>query len=482
MKKSLKGLIIGGLAVLLVPLAVGSCVDGSAYADNVDGQQVLEDTRYSSIGVAPVGPLVGLLADIANELIPDSSLEDIADSAIDLFAQKFAEMNAKGLEGKAQNYTILDTFSLMGKRRINYPNGDYELQTSYVFIDKNNINTSPQQFGEYTIAPNTIFVVRQCSWGDTHGFSVPINTNGFTDWNYNTFNGFFEIQLDNNNSTFIYDNVDGRQTVGFRHGGYRVRESWKNNTINTIVENHLVDAYNDSAQNYSYYIGEGEHLDDLEAFLGTGYNYGMSQGLLTDLPPWYITTAYFNTNTDYFLDSIHNNFNYDPSLPIDPSKPPAYILPNNTPISKGTQIDNNNDYGMTIIDGELHIDPDILAGALAPLINPDFNGLLGGVFEAQPQIGLGFDTPLDLNLPDLVADYLQSITVYPPSTRPEVPLVTTFSEWNYLPSYTTQTFPVGVQEGAQVISDYSTTFTDAMGITSILLILALIGLFTYCIF
>ena len=86
MKKSLKGLIIGGLAVLLVPLAVGSCVDGSAYADNVDGQQVLEDTRYSSIGVAPVGPLVGLLADIANELIPDSSL-------LRSFLQTFEQIN-----------------------------------------------------------------------------------------------------------------------------------------------------------------------------------------------------------------------------------------------------------------------------------------------------------------------------------------------------------------------------------------------------
>ena len=130
---------------------------------------------------------------------------------------------------------------------------------------------------------------------------------------------------------------------------------------------------------------------------------------------------------------IQNNFNIDPSAPIDPSKPPAYVLPNNTPISKGTEINNNNDYGMTIIDGELHIDPDILAGALAPpLINPDFNGLLGGVFNAQPELGLGFDTPLTLDIPYIVSNWLQSLVPVDPA-RPLVPSVTTLSEWDILP-------------------------------------------------
>lgn len=481
MNKIIKALAVALGAVAFVPFAVGACTT-YAHAEGELLPDVITDSRYSPIGVDDVADLVDYFTDLYEGELPDDNFPDgIVNGAINLFAQKFAELNAKGLEGKAQNYTILDTFSLMGKRRINYPNGDYEVQTSYVFIDKNNINTSPQQFGAYTIAPNTIFIVRNCSWGDNHAFSVPISTNGFTDWNYNTFNGFFEIQLDNNNSTFIYDTIDGRQTVGFRHGGYRVRESWKNNTINTIVENHLVDAYNESAQNYGYYIGEGEHLDDLEAFLGTGYNYGMSQGIMTDLPPWYITTAYFNTNTDYFLESIYNNFNVDPSAPIDPSKPPAYLLPDNTPISKGTQIDNNNDYGMTIIDGELHIDPDILAGALAPLINPDFNGLLGGVFNAQPELGLGFDTPLTLDIPDIISNWFQSLIPVDPA-RPLVPSITTLSEWDILPAYTTETFPLDVTEGGEQIALHTLDITDALGITSVFLLLALIGLLTYAIF
>ena len=202
---------------------------------------------------------------------------------------------------------------------------------------------------------------------------------------------------------------------------------------------------------------------------------------MTDLPPWYITTAYFNTNTDYFLESIQNNFNVDPTAPIDPSKPPAYLLPNNTPISKGTQIDNDNDYGMTIINGELHIDPDVLAGALAPLINPDFNGLLGGVFNAQPELGLGFDTPLTLDIPDIISNWFQSLVPVDPA-RPLVPSITTLSEWDILPSYTTETFPLDVTEGGEQLVLHTLDVTDALGITSVFLLLALIGLLTYAIF
>lgn len=499
MKKSIKGLIIGGLAVLFVPLAVGSCVGGSAHADNIDGQQILNDTRYSSIGLASIDVLVGVLGDIANEVIPDSSLEDIAGSAINLFAEKAAQIAINGLNGKsfgtAPNYTpitIEDSFIVMGKRKVMYPNGEYELDTCYVYINKNDTLATPQQFGSVTVAPNTIFMVRSCSWnGDTHGVSFPIQENNMYLWTYNLTSGFMQFELRSPaNDTYIYDIASGRETVGYRHGGNEwtsgnPRMSFINNTVNTIVRNDLVDYYTNNGQAaYSTYLPE-YYFTDFEAFLGTGYNYDMSVGFMMSPMPWYITTAFFNTD-DFDTNHIKTYYNTDPDN-IDPLKPPAYMIPSDNPLAVGNQITNNNisnynDYGMTVIDGELHLDPDILAGALGGLINPDFTGLLGGVFDAQPQIGLGFDTPLDLNFPDLVGNYLESITVYPPSTRPNVPVVTTFSEWNYLPSYTTQTFPVGVQEGAQVLSDNLTGFTDAMGITSILLILALIGLFTYCMF
>ena len=47
MKKLTKICIVSALAVLLVPFGVGLI---TARADDVTGQQVLDDTRYSAVG------------------------------------------------------------------------------------------------------------------------------------------------------------------------------------------------------------------------------------------------------------------------------------------------------------------------------------------------------------------------------------------------------------------------------------------------
>lgn len=494
MKKIFKALVVTLGAVAFVPFAVGACTT-YAHAENV-GSDALTDTRYSAVGLAPVDILVGILADFADEVIPDTSafeqstLNKFAENAAKLFANSFAGKHF----GTAPNYTpitIEDSFIVMGKRKVMYPNGEYELDTCYVYINKNDTLATPQQFGSVTVAPNTVFMVRSCSWnGDTHGVSFPIQENNMYLWTYNTTTGFMQFELRSPaNDTYVYDIASGRESVGYRHGGNEwtsgnPRMSFINNTVNTVVRNDLVDYYTNNGQAaYSTYL-PNYYFTDFEAFLGSGYNYDMSVGFMQSPMPWYITTAFFNTD-DFDSNHIKTYYNTDPEN-IDPSKPPAYVLPNDNPLAVGKEINNNtinnyNDYGMTVIDGELHIDPDILAGALAPLINPDFNGLLGGVFDAQPQIGLGFDTPLDLNLPDIVSNWLQSLVPVDPA-RPLVPAITTLSEWDMLPSYTTETFPVDVVEGGSTLALHTLDITDALGITSVFLLLALIGLLTYAIF
>lgn len=494
MKKIVKALAVGLGAVAFVPFAVGACTT-YAHADDV-GSDVLTDTRYSAVGLAPVDILVGILADIADEVYPDTSvfergtLNKFAENAAKLFANSF---NGKSF-GVAPNFTpitIEDSFIVMGKRKVMYPNGEYELDTCYVYINKNDTLATPQQFGSVTVAPNTVFMVRSCSWnGDTHGVSFPIQENNMYLWTYNTTTGFMQFELRSPaNDTYVYDIASGRETVGYRHGGNEwtsgnPRMSFINNTVNTIVCNDLVNYYTNNGQaSYSTYLPD-YYFTDFEAFLGTGYNYDMSVGFMQSPMPWYITTAFFNTD-DFDSNHIKTYYNTD-SEDIDPSKPPAYVLPNDNPLAVGNEINNNTinnyaDYGMTVIDGELHIDPDILAGALAPLINPDFNGLLGGVFDAQPQIGLGFDTPLDLNLPDIVSNWLQSL-VPVDFARPLVPTITTLSEWDILPSYSTATFPADIMDGGEELALHTLDITDALGITSIFLLLALIGLLTYAIF
>lgn len=496
----LKQIITAGVAVLLIPFAVGSCSRAVAHgADSpTSGSDILDDTRYSAIGFGTVVDIISLLVGIADNAIDDTT---VSETLIKDFAQKVAENsvqntidNANITYGTAENYTIQPAYCIMGKRKLNYPDGKSEVQTCFVYVDRNVQEALPQQFGEYTVAPNTIFLVRDTSWSGVIPLSIPITQNNIRLYTYNA-EGGFSLGLENPpDNTFVYDTPTGRESVGFRHGGTQYSPlliNFVNNTTNTIVINRFLDYYNNSPSSYNSYIVDGVP-DNFEAFIGSGYDYESSQGVMFGrswdyLCPFYITTAYFNGTSEFGTTKLNNT--YSTNNNIDPSKPPAYILPDSNPLASGQTINNNtinnyNDYGITSIDGQLELSPDVLAGALGGLITPDFQGALNGVFGLQPQIGLGFDTPLDLNLPELVGDFLDSITIYPPVeiTRPLVPVITTFTEWNYLPSYTTETFPVDIQDGASVLTTHTTDMTDAIGITGILLLLALIGLFTYCIF
>lgn len=473
-----------------------ACPVFSAFATstNDSGKDVLDDTRYSAIGIGDIVDLIQFIYDLNDGEMPPSIAE--GDYWIQKFAEKSAELATQDTVEDAKTiytapnyepYTIGDSYAIMGKRRINYPYNDwYEIDYIYIYVNKN-VSVQPQQFGNYTIAPNTIFMIRQTNFDGVKSFSIPIAENGLSVQTGSSPSGIpVSIKFSGNaTNTFIYDDETGRQTIGFRHSGNDfspVRLNIINNSVNTIVDNHLVDYYTTNQSDYVSYIGNNRYLNNFEAFVGTGYDYNNSYGIMGgSFRPFYITTAFFNTSgydeDDVNPTYINNYFTTDPNN-VDPSKPPAYVFPQNNPLASGNTIDNSSinnygDYGITLLDGELHIDPDILAGALGALVDPDFVGAVGGVFGLQPEIGLGFDTPLILDLPELVGDYLDSITIYPPSppweppTYPPVntqPIITAT-----LPQYSIQTFPVAV---GQIVGDTLNTgwdIFDTLGILACLI-------------
>ena len=145
-----------------------------------------------------------------------------------------------------------------------------------------------------------------------------------------------------------------------------VRLNLVNNSVNTVVDNFLIDYYTNNQADYNSYIGSQRTLNNFEALIGTGYDYNNSYGIMGgSFRPFYITTAYFNTSgydeDDAPIDRINTYFTTDPDH-VDPSKPPAWVMPQNNPLSSGNTINNNtvnnyNDYGVTMLDGELHLDP-----------------------------------------------------------------------------------------------------------------------------
>lgn len=496
-------------------LGFGCITSFTAFAENsLNGSDILDNTRYSAIGIGDIADIIQFILDMNDGEMPPAVGD--ADYWIQKYAEKSAELATEDTIEEAKTiytapnyepYTINDSYAIMAKRRINYPyNNWYEVQYIYVYVNKNVLAQTPQQFGNYTIAPNTIFLVRQTNFDGVKAFSVPLSENGLIVQMGSAPNGSaLSIKLNGNqNNTFIYDDENGRQTVGFRHYGNDfnpVRLNLINNNVNSIVDNFLIDYYNNNQSDYNTYLGSQRTLNNFEAFLGTGYDYGNSSGIMGGSPrPFYVTTAFFNTSgydeDDAPIDRINTYFNTDPNN-VNPLKPPAYVIPNDNPLSSGNTINNNtvnnyNDYGVTMLDGELHLDPDILAGALGGLINPDFVGALGGVFSAQPAIGLQFGGgSADIyNYIDLVDDFITQLIQNGSGSgsccsRPQVPVITTFTSQQFDLSIfsTSVTYPLEIHQGSNLIWSTGESVLNAVGIPLIIIFgLALFGIGVWFIF
>lgn len=498
------------IACALTALCLSAVPLSSAFAENtLNGSNILDDTRYSAFGIPEkIQDIQDFLGGVADNVLDNSP----ASWAIDKFAESVAknvviETVDTAVENEQTTVDIDDSYAVMGKRRINYPyNGWYEVQYIYIYINKNDYGWAPQQFGNYSIAPNTIFVVRQTNFDGIKSFSIPIKENGLVlQMGSAPAGAAVSIKFNGNqDNTFIYDDELGRQTVGFRHYGNDfspVRLNLVNNSVNTVVDNFLIDYYTNNQADYNNYLGSQRTLTNFESFIGTGYDYGQSSGIMGgSFRPFYITTAYFNTNgydeDDAPIERINTYFTTDPNN-IDPSKPPAYVMPQSNPLSSGNTIDNStinnyNDYGITMLDGELHLDPDILAGALGGLINPDFVGALGGVFSAQPAIGLQFGGgSTDIyNYIDLVDDFITQLIQQGSGggsccSRPQVPIITTFppQQFDFSVFSTSVIYPLEVHQGSNLLWSTGESVLNALGIPfAILFGLTLFGIAVWFIF
>lgn len=503
MNKNVKRILAVLGCLCIIPPAVGSCATAlTAHAeDETTGKEVIDSTRYSPTGWNRVQNIIDAIVGISEgEIYPNDLYDDIYINKFPNIVerqhvQEFIE-DANRTYSSTQTYTIPSSFACLCKRELVYPYGDMrETDYLYIYQQGNGVNSVPQQFGEYTITANSMLLIR-----DTNFMGVTASSFRLDSTLYIGGGSPYNIIIRTPpNEHLYYDTPEGTQLeyvyFAVNNGSFSI--PIVNNSVNTVRNDWLQRAYQTNQSEYETYIGTGGAiLDDFEVLLGTGYdnvatgrwNRTMCQSGTTDytVQPWYVTCAYFNNNTS--TNFINTYFNTDPNN-INPSKPPAYVMPDTNPLADGKVIDNstvNNyyDYGITYDNttNSLDLDPTVLAGALAGLIDPAFQGVLDGTFNAQPQIGMEFDTPLTLNLPDLVGDYLSSITVYPPSERPQVPIVTTLSEWDMLPTYTTETFPVSVQDGYDTLSLHTTDITDAIGVTGVFLLLALIGLMIYAVF
>lgn len=463
------------------------------------GSDVLDDTRYSAIGFGTVFDIIEFASDLIEGEIDYNDIgilpyEDI----IEKFASEVAknaytdtfDLNRYAIES-TQGYQIKDIYAMMAKRKIVYPVGGYE-ETQYLYVYQNlNAGASPQQFGDYTIAPNTLFMLRQTNFSGVLAYSIPLAENNIN-LSFGNSSKPLGIVLPANQNFKMYTE-SGTESFVLPQG---VTVFVQNNSINSIVNDHLQAVYDyDISHNRNYYedfLPDG-YMDGLEALMGVGITYSYSDwttdwsgygGDGTNQNPWYVTGFFSNTDVGTGSPSY-----YSTNININPALPPGYILSPDNPLHSGKVINNEtinnyNDYGVTMVNGSLEIDPDILAAALGALIDPDFGAAVQGVYSAQPEIGLDFNTPLDLNLPDLVDDYLQSITVYPPSDGWEPPSYPAVNTSTYIPAsvpsyetYALQTIPDEYIEGTGDWFFFGYDLLDSLGLLVFVIPLVILGLF-----
>lgn len=491
--KNISKRIIAFLSGVLLGLSCSLCLVVSADEPS-NGLDILDDTRYSAFGIGDLSTIIDIINAIkdSGELSPDTikNRDKLIEFALRAAEQQIntAADSANKTYGEHENfepYTIKGSSTILCKRQFDYPYGGMkETDYLYIYSDSNATSYTPQQFGNYTITPNSMLLIR-----DTNFMGVKVASFPLTSYCYIGGGAPYNIIISTPpNEYFYFDTPDGQQLeyVFFASNSHNFSIPIVNGTTNTIRNDWLKRAYETNRSDYEFYVGSGNvALDDFEILIGTGYDnrptgrtyrtmcQSSTSGFTTQ--PWFITCAYFNDNTS----NNHINQYFSTDNNIDPSKPPAYVMPDNNPFRYNRTIDNstiNNyyDYGVSYnsTDNKLDIDPDILAGALGGLINPDFAGTIAGVYNGQPEIGLGFDTPLDLNLPDLVDDYLQSITVYPPSTGWEPPSYPAVNTSAYIPAtyptIPTNTLPSGYGEGVGEVLTNGWDMADSLGITAIL--------------
>lgn len=401
---------------------------------------VLNRTRYTNLTASlPVATIIDNIYTLwkSDPMDPDinpvgplqKGILDASYNAIET-AKKLKDYANESTNG---SYQIKDSWAFVAKRHILYPveayNYDEETDYMFCYVDKNTSNTTPQSFGDVCVAPNSVLIIRLTSWEGMRVFSFNLDANNVQarcSMSEGLFSFVFRTPPD---SYFVTETPEGSD--GFDFNGTSTTNTTRflpvlNYTSNAIDDGWLTELYTNYQSYYEQFAtdpntGQLRHLNDLECVFGNYLRFNYYENLAKfHSSPWILTSGYCNIQyPNAYNYSIQRNTTNNINNVIDPEYPPVYIVPNTSPFNSGktinqTTINNYNDYGMTYNSdtSSFELDPTVLAAALAAEIDPTFAGLFGGVFSAQPAIGLGFDTPdleLGSNYIDLIDDAVDLI-------------------------------------------------------------------------
>lgn len=518
MNKKIKiGALIGACVVFL-PFALGSCltrseekVDSGAYTvynapdgtekhvykdteEFYDRAQSVIDERIKNMdkkSITNVGIAHAEKTPFYDEIMKDTRFTDnwfmgpasgAVNTAFDIIANTVRVDTSSGTaEMKIQQ--MYEFTGKIGLSYLAYIDGDWQTvltETVTAFYPSipwsTRINGSmidPPDWPQWTgrsLYPNEIAFKRELDTGDISYFILNADQDGVIGIHATSINGGDGHGHDMSGSEFQYPNTS------------------------CYIEDST--GHHDFTSNGNYYINFiTPYVNSIFTVLGEQYRstFMTNLTLADSVHNFYCSYALTNTpeESDYVLNinNVNNNWQYN-QFPIYrisntnfyPNTTYGFSNTYNHYLDQ-TTINNYGDYGFDYdsVNGTLDLDPTVLAGALAGALIPEFQGAFDLIYGAQPAIGMDFNAINNtLDYLDLIEDNQGGGGAV--ATRPDVPIVTTLSEWDMLPSYTTETFPVAVQDGYSTLTTHTTDFTDAIGVTSVFLLLALLGLLIYTVF
>lgn len=395
--------------------------------------------------------------------------------------------------------TLGSQYQFIAKRSFDYPFYNWsEVDTLVVYVDENQsaFDNSPIFYENVAIPANSFCLFRSITTsGGTRStsyvfssdqFQLSATNNGYMDFVVNPRSYYSSITAVTPDGTQSFSMVSDQ---GYNKGDFPVHV--RNHNYNSIFDTTIVDFWNAYGENkLKVYMGNDLRiLSGLECLYGKYANYNYSSPLMgsSDGCDWYVSAGYINS-TDGKNDVYRDRFSYD-SDHYSPEKAPVYVVDNDSPIGSGSTLTVNNvndyaDYGISYNSNtnEFELDVNVLAGLIAAEIIPKFQGTFDAVFEAQPEIGFGFDTALDLNMVDtsidLVNNRVVSSGVWVPPSYPAVN--TSIYIPADVPSYSTYaaaTIPATYIDGAGDWLFFGYDLFDSLGLLIFVVPLVILALF-----
>lgn len=389
-----------------------------------------------------------------------------------------------------------DQYSYIAKRAFDYPFlGLSEVDQLIVYVDDNadpfnNENIFYQDSG---IPANTFVLIRQVTTSVAVRQQVLVFPSLYFSLSRLSYGQMsFTINPSGSFSEIIAYGLDGAQTYQMYSAPYYANRSIDvpvvNNSLNTIKDNTLVDFYHDNGENAVLtYSGSKRPFTGLECLAGLYFNpdYGSAFMGFSEAPDWYLSCGFLNGT---YNDSAKNSFSYTGN--INAQKAPTYIVNDNDVVYHGAQLTTNNvdnyfDYGVTYNNDsqKFEIDYDKLNAKINADIIPEFQNTFDLVYKNQPEIGLDFNTPLDLDLPDISNKLIDDLVIKGGSGGWEEPSYPEINTEPYITgtipnysNYMAQTVDANVINSSGKALSMGWGFLDSLGLISLMIPLVIVGL------